>query len=154
MKAKITLLALVAVSILAFASPQSVSAAAPATEADCSKPILGIPTWFNGLVKLEQDGGGNITCAIKSPKDLDPTGDSGLSKFIWRVVLNVIDMALRLVAWIAAGMMIFGGFKMITSDGAADKAAQGRKTLLNAAIGLVIAIGSVGLVNLVMGIIK
>jgi len=153
MKMKLTLMALVFVSVLALAAPQSVSAAAPTSVADCSKPILGIPTWFNGLVKLEKDSVGNVTCAIKSPSDLDPTGDSGLSKFIWRVVLNVIDIVLRLIAWIAAGMMIFGGFRLITSDGAADKAAQGRKTLLNAAIGLVIAIGSVGLVNLVMGII-
>ena len=148
MKTKLTLLALVLVSILALAAPQGVSAAAPTTVSDCSKRILRIPTWFNGLVKLEKDNDNNVNCVIVSP------GDYGLSKFIWRVVLNVIDMALSLIAWIAAGMMIFGGFKMITSDGAADKAAQGRKTLLNAAIGLTIAIASVGLVNLVMGILK
>lgn len=148
MKTKITLLAIVLVSLLAFAAPQNASAAAPTTVADCSKRILGIPTWFNGLVKLEMDGAGKVNCVIESP------GDYGVSKFIWRVVLNVIDMALSLIAWIAAGMMIFGGFKMITSDGSTDKAAQGRKTLLNAAIGLVIAIASVGLVNLVMGILK
>ncbi len=150
MKTKLILLALVFVSVLAFAAPQSASAAT-LTEKDCAKPILGIPTWFNGLVKVEDN-----TCVIKSPSDLDTdsTSGDGLSKFIWRVVLNVIDIALRLIAWVAAGMMILGGFKMITSDGAADKAAQGRKTLLNAAIGLVIAIASVGLVNLVMGILK
>ncbi len=152
MKTKITLLALVFVFVLIFTTPQSASAAPPSPPpvSSCSKPILGIPTWFNGLVKVEETptGSGNYSCVIESP------GDYGLSQFIWRVVLNVIDIALRLVAWIAAGMMIFGGFKMITSDGAADKAAQGRKTLLNAAIGLTIAIASVGLVNLVMGILK
>ncbi len=148
MKTKMTLLALIFVSVLAFVNPQSASAATAPPVSSCSRPILGIPTWFNGLVKVEEDSSGNFNCVIESP------GDYGLSKFIWRVVLNVIDIALRLIAWIAAGMMIFGGFKMITSDGAADKAAQGRKTLLNAAIGLVIAIASVGLVNLVMGILK
>jgi len=153
MKIKLTLLVIVFVSLFALAGSQSVSAAS-LTKEQCSRKILGIPTWFNGLVKVE-----NNKCEIVSPSEMDTfdsTGKSngdGLSRFIWHVVLNVIDIVLRLIAWIAAGMMIFGGFKLITSDGAADKAAQGRKTILNAAIGLVIAIGSVGLVNLVMGII-
>ncbi len=38
---------------------------------------------------------------------------------------------------------------MMTSNGAPDKAAHGRKTIMSAAIGLVIALASVALVNFI-----
>jgi len=44
---------------------------------------------------------------------------------------------------------MYGGFLMMTSNGAPDKAARGRKTIMSAAIGLVIALASVALVNFI-----
>lgn len=44
---------------------------------------------------------------------------------------------------------MYGGFLMMTSSGAPDKAAHGRKTIMSAAIGLVIALASVALVNFI-----
>ena len=137
-------------AVLSVATPSSVSARTIATAEDCSVRILTFPTWFRGLVKAE---GGE--CVIMSPDDLNSPGETdGLSNFIWRVALNVIDIALQLVGYIAVIFILIGGFSMITSNGSPEGMAKARKSILNAVIGLVISVGSVGLVNLIMSIIN
>ena len=113
-----------------------------ALAADCSGSniILTFPAWYRGLSEAEANGG----CAIKSP---DAVG--GLEPFIWKIVLNVVDMLLQIAGYIAVGFIIYGGFLYMTSGGSADRAVQAKKSILNAIIGLVIAIGSVAIVNLI-----
>lgn len=138
------LISVVGGTALSVAAPSSVSARTIASADDCSVRILTFPTWFRGMVKVE---GGK--CVVKSPDDM-----GGLSNFIWRIVLNVIDIALQLVGYIAVIFILIGGFNMITSNGSPDGMAKARKSILNAVIGLVISVGSVGLVNLIMSIIN
>jgi hypothetical protein len=108
-----------------------------------AQQIFGLPVWYTGLNVSDTN------CDIVSPSDV-----GGISPFIWRIALNGIDIALRLVGYIAVGYIIYGGFAMITANGAPDSVAKARKTILNAVIGLVISIGSVAIVNLVLGIMK
>jgi hypothetical protein len=104
--------------------------------------IMTIPPWYKGL-QSDSD------CKkLKSPDEL-----GGLSNYIWKIVLNVIEIMLHLVAYICIAFIIYGGFIFMTAGGS-DGAAKGRTTLLNAIIGLVISIASVAIVNLVSGIIK
>ncbi len=122
-----------------------------ATTCSNAKGFLTFPVWYRGLNPSASD------CSIVDPNQLNTaTGGSnnGLSNFIWRVVLNIMDMALQLVGYVAVGFILYGGFTMIISSGAPEVMAKGRKTILDAAIGLVISIASVGIINLVMGIIK
>jgi len=119
----------------AVVSPATTYAAAPA---GCPDSVLTFPTWYRGL----QSG----DCSITPP---DATKKSGLSDFIWKIVLNLLEIALQLVGYIAVGFLIYGGFKYITGAGAPDKITAGRKIILNAVIGLVISIFSVAIVNLV-----
>jgi hypothetical protein len=136
-------------AVVTIANPTSyISAAATCTNA---KGFLTLPVWYRGLNVSESD------CGIVDPNQLNTAGsgaNNGLSNFIWRVVLNVIDMALQLVGYIAVGFVLYGGFTMIISSGAPEVMAKGRKTILDAIIGLIISIASVGIINLVMGIIK
>ena len=123
-------------------------AAATCTNA---KGFLTLPVWYRGLNVSTGD------CSIIDPSQLNTAingSNNGLSNFIWRVVLNIMDMALQLVGYIAVGFVLYGGFTMIISSGSPEVMARGRKTILEAIIGLVISIGSVGIINLVMGIIK
>jgi len=142
--------AIVGGAALSVATTSPVFAKTITTAEDCSVRFLTFPTWFRGLVKVGSDG----QCAVKSPGDLDTGKNDGLSNFIWRVVLNIIDIALQLVGYIAVGFILVGGFTMITSNGSPDSMAKARKSILNAIIGLVISVGSVGLVNLIMSIIN
>ena len=122
-----------------------------ATTCTNAKGFLTLPVWYRGLNPSAGD------CSIIDPNKLYPiTGGNsyGLSHFIWQIVLNIMDMALQLVGYVAVGFILYGGFTMIISSGAPEVMAKGRKTILDAIIGLIISIGSVGIINLVMGIIK
>lgn len=106
--------------------------------AACSESLLTFPAWYKGLL----DGG----CNIKSPKDA-----GGLSTFIWTIVLNIIEIMLQAVGYIAAGFIIRGGFKYMTSVGDPGETAKAKKMVMDAVIGLVISMLSVAIVNLISG---
>ena len=126
------LIALIGGALLATAAPITVSAADP-----CNRGFLGFPAWYDGLT----DGDCNI---------VDPgTLGNGLSEFIWRIVLNIIEIVLGLLGYISAGFILYGGFLFIASNGKPESAAKGRKTMLDAIIGLVIAMGSIAIVSFI-----
>lgn len=106
----------------------------------CSSSFLGFPTWFDGLPRKA----GTCDIALK-----ENATQSDLSNFIFTIVLNVIEIALRLVGFAAVGFIIYGGFKYLTSAGSADRITSGRKIIQNALIGLVISFFSVAIVNLI-----
>jgi hypothetical protein len=106
--------------------------------AACNDTLLTFPAWYKGLM----DG----NCEIKSP-----TAAGGLSTFIWTIVLNVIEVGLQLVGYIAAGFIIRGGFKYMTSVGDPGETAKAKKIITDAVIGLIISIMSVAIVNLISG---
>ncbi|HZJ34635.1 MAG TPA: hypothetical protein VFD55_01305 [Candidatus Angelobacter sp.] len=106
----------------------------------CNRGFLGFPAWYDGLIKDE------TTCDLKSPSD----PDVGLSKFIWRIVLNVIEIGLMLAGYIAAFFILYGGFQYMISEGLPEKAVKAKATLLNAVIGLVISIVSVAIINFIV----
>ncbi|MEO7904844.1 MAG: hypothetical protein ABIR91_03565 [Candidatus Saccharimonadales bacterium] len=110
--------------VMAMATTQPVSAAT------CSHRFLTFPAWYRGLTDGE--------CNIKSPAKV-----GGVSNFIWRIALNVIEMVLQIIGYLAVGYII--------SAGSSDGMVKARKTVTNAAIGLVISILSVMFVNVIAG---
>ncbi len=113
------------------ATPQPASAA-------CAQRILTFPAWYEGLV----DG----SCEIKQP-----TGETGVQNFIWTIALNIIELILQLVGYIAVGFIIYGGYMYMISAGAPDGMVKARKIITNAIVGLLISIFSVAIVNLISG---
>lgn len=126
---------------LTVAAPQTAAAA-------CADRLLTFPTWYRGVSQANGDG-----CDIKSPASMDPDPNKALPKFIWTIILNVIEVMLQLVGYISVAFIITGGFKYITSTGTPDDIVKARKTILNAVVGLVLSIFSVAIVNLVAGAI-
>lgn len=121
-------------------SPQSVSAAA----CEAAPSFLGFPTWYRGLEKNTVTADEKQNCSIKSPSEA-----GGIQGFVVRISLNILDILLRLVGFLAVGFVIFGGFKYITSTGSTDGMAKAKSTIMNALIGLGLSIVSVGIVNAV-----
>lgn len=119
----------------------------PASAASCGSGsnFLAFPTWYRGLAE-SKDGG----CHIKSPGD----ANGGIQGFIWTIVLNVLDIMLRAIGFLAVGFIIYGGFKYITSTGSSDGMAKAKSTIQNAIIGLIISIGSVGIVNVAANVVS
>lgn len=109
-----------------------------ADKAACDSTFLGIPAWYNGLAA---DG----DCTI-SPNS---NAENGLSSFIWRIALNLVEAILRIVGYATVGFIIYGGYKYMISAGSPDGMTAARKTILNAVIGLVISIAAVAIVRTV-----
>lgn len=130
---------------LAMVSPQPAAAAGPA----CNEMLLTFPAWYKGLLVSDTPKGTAGDCNIANPNDV-----GGLSIFIWKIVLNVTQMALNLIGYLAVGFIIFGGYKYMISAGSADGMVKARKTIMNAVIGLVLSIFSIAIVNVVAGAIK
>lgn len=99
--------------------------------------ILTLKPWYSGLT--------NNDCSLKSPG----ADTNSQANYIWKIALNIVDDLLQLIGYTTVGYIMYGGFLMMTSNGAPDKAARGRKTIMSAAIGLVIALASVALVNFI-----
>ena len=115
-----------------------------ATDCDKKGMILTLKPWYYKLT--------NTDCSIKTPADMSTGSENnGMQQFITRIILTVVEDLLQIVAYATVAFIIYGGFLYMTSSGAPDKAARGQKTVLNAAIGLFIAIASIGLVNFVGG---
>lgn len=109
--------------------------------AACNAHFLTFPAWYNGVT----DG----DCNIKSPEDV-----GGINKFIIIIAMNFLDMLFQAVAYITVGYILWGGFKYVTSYGEASEIVLARQRILNAVIGLVIAMVAVGIVNYLGSVIK
>lgn len=102
--------------------------------------VLGFPYWYRGIA--------DSSCEIKTP-----TGESGLTKLIGQVAVNLVEIALVAVGYISFVFIVIGGFQFILSMGSSDKMAAARKTIMNACIGLVIAISSTAIIRTFMGML-
>lgn len=133
-------------SALSVVSPAP-SYAAPLTTCKNATQILTFPVWYRGLNRDAND------CRIVGPNEV-----GGTSTFIWIIILNIIDIALNAVGYITVGYLIYGGFLLMIARGMPENITKARLTIRDAAVGLIISIGSVAIVNLIVnpasGIIK
>lgn len=134
MKLQQKLLTFLAITTL-FAGFTAVYVPSTAQAADCSSSFLSFPAWYDGLT----DG----NCNVQSP---DAVG--GLSSFIMIIVLNLVEILLRVVGYISVGFIMYGGFIYLTSGGESDRIASGRKIIMNAVVGLVISFFSTVIIGL------
>ena len=116
---------------------------------DCNNPstFLGLRPWYKGLL-LEK----NDSCVVAKPAELF-SGDSANAVFTWTIVLNVLYDAFMVVGLAAIIFAIYGGFIYMTSQGDASKIASGKKTFINAVIGLVLTILANIIVNTIITVI-
>lgn len=115
--------------------------ATPAYAAACNTRFFTFPAWYDGLTK-------DNSCELK------PIGqqNNSLRNFIVRIVLNITEIVLQIVAYAALIFVIIGGFKYMTSAGSSDGMASAKNTIMNALIGLVISLFSVAIVNAAGGL--
>lgn len=85
-----------------------------------------IPTWYQYLDGKTEDG--RCIPIVTTPDDAG------------KIVLAIIDMLLTVGGIIAIGYVIWGGIKFVMSQGNPESIKGARQTIMNALIGLVIAI--------------
>jgi hypothetical protein len=91
---------------------------------DCGRTFFGLPYWYKYL-DFDKD------CNIKT-KDQENVPA--------KIILGIIDIALFLAGLLSVIMIMWGGFQFIFANGEPGSIANARKTILNAVIGLIIAI--------------
>ncbi|MFZ2126005.1 MAG: hypothetical protein WAV04_00655 [Candidatus Microsaccharimonas sp.] len=134
-----------AAPITVIATPASTYAAfTPAPDCE-SRALLGLPVWFRGLAI--KDGAGN--CAVVSPADVE----GGLAAFIWKIALNVIEMGMIIAGYVALFFILYGGFLFLTNGSNPSVIEKARTTIINSTIGLAIALGSIGILNLIFRVL-
>jgi len=104
--------------------------------------FFGFPAWYRGL-KVQRDTGGFSSCTVY-PDSLND---------IWIIAVNIIEILSRLAAYIAIGMIIYGGIMFVISQGNPEKISTAKSTVLYAVVGLVISISAVAITSYVVGIL-
>ena len=101
--------------------------------ANCEQPFFGLVPWYHYLYVDPAH------CEIKNFNFLG--GDIPL------VLLAVVDDLLRIAGIVAVGFVVYGAIQYIASQGSPDATAKAQSTVLNALIGLAIAIAAIAFVS-------
>lgn len=104
------------------------------TATECTfqdKGFFGLPTWYKYLKGYTEDAAN--TCAVRI---------EGLND-IWLIVLAIIEILIRLAAIVAIIFVVYGSFRLIYSRGNPEKINEARNTIVDALVGLVIAVVSI-----------
>lgn len=112
--------------------------------------LIGVPAWYKylpgeGVQQITADGNlGDIVCqpTIKTQEEEKIPINN-----ILLVVAAVIEILIRLAGLVAFVFLIYGGFMYLTSSGNAESISKAGSTLLNAAIGLGIAVSATAFIN-------
>lgn len=112
----------------------------PSVSAKCDERLLTFPAWYRG-VNDKSD-----SCTIVVPK-----GDNGLQKFIWTIILNVIEIMIQLVAYISIGYIMWGGYTYMRSMGSSENTKRAKDMIQNAIIGLILSTVAVFVVSFIAG---
>ena len=108
--------------------------------------LFGMPAWYDGMLEFE-----NGKCEFTPIKNGD---DIDMVKTGAKIAANVLRAALVLVAYVALFFIIQGGFMYMTSAGSPDGMARAKNAIMNALIGMVIAILAASIVNAIGAAIK
>lgn len=103
--------------------------------------FLGLRPWYHYI----NDAAHFNHCEIKKFKFLPPGSDVPL------VLLAIVDDLLRVAALVAIAYVIVGAIKYITSQGNPEASAQAQSTVINALIGLAIAMIAIVFVSFIGG---
>src|SRR5688572_12992594 len=76
-----------------------------------------------------------------------------LSDF-WLILLPLLEDAIKIAGYTAAGFVIWGGIKYLKSQGDSGQLNEARLVIYNALFGLILALLSVAIVNFVAGAIR
>jgi hypothetical protein len=103
------------------------------------KDFLGLVPWYHYL-QVTYD-------ATTKSCDVQFTNVLGGHSGILLVLLAVVDDLLRIAGVVAIGFIVYAGARYIMSNGAPDETAKAQSTIINALIGLGIAMAAIGLVS-------
>jgi lysylphosphatidylglycerol synthetase-like protein (DUF2156 family) len=107
--------------------------------AACGKPtFLGIfRPWYQYLT-IATDPAGN--CSISNFSNKSSNQILGAHSPFLLIALAILDDLIRAAALVAVGFVIYGGIQYVASQGSPDATKRAQQTIINALIGVVIAV--------------
>ncbi len=128
-------------------SGADVTVSGPGVAKQCSKTFLGMKPWFAYLPDTAFEGG---TCEITKFEIL---GDQAAGKpsYVLPIAVAIVDMLVRVAGMVAVGFVIVAGIQFITSQGDPEHTKRARQSIINALIGVVIAIVAAPIVSYIGG---
>jgi len=113
--------------------------------------FLHFPTWYSYLqgqfiYKDVQDPSKGLIC--------DQAPHLSHLTDVWLVVAAIIEILLRVAAIAAVAFVVYAGIQYATSQGSPEKTGQAKSTLVNAVIGLAIAIMAAAIISFIAGSIS
>lgn len=107
----------------------------------CTEPsFFGLVPWYH---YLNVDAKCNVV-------DFSVLGD-GSNSGLPLILLAIVDDLLRIAGIVAVAFVIYGGIQYVVSQGEPDKTAKAQSTIINALIGVGIALVAVGAVSYIGG---
>ncbi len=116
--------------------------------------ILGFLTGFP-LLALAQSN--DVNRGLNSIKLLFPIGGIGGANTLTGpsgLIYRVISLMLFIAGALAVFFVIIGGYQYITSGGNEEQSEKGKKTLINAIIGIVVIVLSYVIINVVVNTVS
>jgi hypothetical protein len=101
--------------------------------------FLGFPTWYEYLPGTTDPNNGLCTPQLNDLSN------------IWLVVAAVIEIMLRVAAIVAVAFIIYGSITYITSQGEPDSTKRAKDTIVNALVGLAIAVLAAAIIQFIAG---
>lgn len=125
---------------LVAAMPTPVNAASSCTGGTgTSSAVLGFPYWYRGM-KCDTINGNKV---VNVKETTIPT-------LVWTVALNVLEILLRIAGILAVIMILASAFQYITNGGNEQKIAKAKTSLIQAVVGLAIAICATTIIGFIM----
>lgn len=100
--------------------------------------FFGLKPWYQYLET-------NAQCDVINFKVLPTTGVSDFAL----IALALVDDLLRIAGFVAIGFVIYGGILYVTSQGSPDQTGKAQATIINALLGLVLAILATAFVSFI-----
>ena len=104
----------------------------------CQRTFFGLKSWY-AYLQLN----GYPDCSVKNFTLL-----GGQSSFLL-IGLAILDDLIRVAALVAVAFVIYGGIQYVTSQGSPEDTTKARQTIINALVGLLLAIVAASLVSFV-----
>lgn len=150
--ATLSVVAVMSMSTASAAIPISGGGGPPAT-GSCAKPkLFGVLVPWYEYLQVGSDSSG--LCKIQFPSNPGAAneGNSGVlgaHSAFFLIALAVVDDMVRVAALIAVGYIIYAGVQYMTSGGSPEGTKKAQNTIINALIGLTLAIFATSIVTLV-----
>ncbi len=109
-----------------------------------------LATFATAAAMLASAGLTHVALAQGSFADLGKEAGYDTNKTIYQSVGSIIKVALSVVGLIAIVLVIYGGFKWMTSGGSEEKVDEAKKILYSGIIGLVIILSAYALSSFVL----